>query len=101
VKINTAEMCPACKGSGKVNPTILVTDEIERDLRFIIQSGSKSKLILKTHPYVEAFLKKGFPSKQMNWYRKYFKWVRIQSQNNYQIGQYKFYNGGEDEIRLN
>ena len=101
VKINTAEMCPACKGSGKVNPTILVTDEIERDLKFIVQSGAKSKLTLKTHPYVEAFLKKGFPSKQVNWYRQYFKWVRIKTDNNYQIGQYKFFNESEDEIRLN
>lgn len=101
VKINTAETCPACKGSGKVNPTILVTDEIERDLRFIIQSGTKSKLVLKTHPYVEAFLKKGFPSKQMNWYRQYFKWVKIQPETNYQIGQYKFYSGSDDEIRMN
>ena len=101
VKINTAETCPACKGSGKVNPTILVTDEIERDLRFIVQSGSKSKLTLKAHPYVEAYLKQGFPSRRMNWYRNYFKWVRIQPENNYQIGQYKFYNENEDEIRLN
>ena len=101
VKINTAELCPACKGSGKVNPSILVTDEIERDLKFIIQSGTKSKLILKVHPFVEAFLKKGFPSKQMNWYRQYFKWIKIQPENNYPIGKYKFYNGVDDEIRLN
>lgn len=101
VKINTAEICPACKGSGKVNPTILVTDEIERDLRFIIQSGSKSKLVLKAHPYVEAYLKKGLPSMQMNWYRQFFKWVRIKGENSYQIGQYKFFNENDDEIRLN
>ncbi len=101
VKINTAEVCPACKGSGKVNPTVLVTDEIERDLRFIIQSGIKSKLTLKTHPFVEAFIKKGFPSMQMRWYRRYYKWIRIESDGNFQIGHYKFYNGNEDEIRMN
>ena len=101
VKINTAEVCPACKGSGKVNPTLLVTDEIERDLRFIIQSGTKSKLFLKVHPFVEAFLKKGFPNKQLKWYKEYYKWVRIVSDNNFQIGNFKFYNETEDEIRMN
>ncbi len=101
VRINTAEVCPACKGSGKVNPTVLVTDEIERDLKFIIQSGIKSKLTLKTHPFVEAFIKKGFPSMQMKWYRRYYKWIRIISDGNIQIGHYKFYNGNEDEIRMN
>lgn len=101
VKINTAEMCPACKGSGKVNPTVLVTDEIERDLRFIVQSGVKSKLTLKVHPFVAAFIKKGFPSMQLKWYQRYYKWVRVEPNNNYQIGLYKFYNGNQDEIRMN
>ena len=101
VKINTAEVCPACKGSGKVNPTLLVTDEIERDLRFIIQSGTKSKLYLKVHPFVEAFLRKGFPSKRMKWYQEFYKWVRIVPDNNFQIGNFKFYNENEDEIRMN
>ncbi len=101
VKINTAEVCPACKGSGKVNPTLLVTDEIERDLKFIIQSGTKSKLFLKVHPFVEAFLKKGFPSRQMKWYKSYYKWVRIIPDANFQIGSFKFYNETDDEIRMN
>lgn len=101
VKINTAEVCPACKGSGKVNPTLLVTDEIERDLKFIVQSGTKSKLYLKVHPFVEAFLKKGFPSKQMKWYKQYYKWVRIIPDGNFQIGSFKFYNETDDEIRMN
>ena len=101
VKINTAEVCPACKGSGKVNPTVLVTDEIERDLKFIMQSGVKSKLTLKVHPFVEAFLKKGFPSMQMKWYKDYYKWVRIKADNHLQIGSFRFYNGNEDEIRMN
>ena len=101
VKINTAEICPSCKGSGKVNPTLLVTDEIERDLKFVMQSGIKSKLILKVHPFVEAFLKKGFPSKQMLWYKEYYKWIRIRPNNNLQINNYNFYNDQNDEIRMN
>ncbi|HHM21245.1 MAG TPA: Rne/Rng family ribonuclease [Bacteroidetes bacterium] len=100
VKINTAEVCPACKGSGKVNPTLLVTDEIERDLRFIVQSGTKSKLILKVHPFIEAYLKKGLPSRQMRWYMEFYKWVRIKPDSNFQINSYRFYNGNEDEIRM-
>jgi ribonuclease G len=101
VKINTAEVCPACNGTGKVNPTVLITDDIERDLKFILQSGTKSKLMLKTHPYVEAFLKKGFPNTQMRWYARYYKWIKIKSEPNYQLNEYRFFNENEDEIRLN
>ena len=101
VKINTAEVCPSCTGTGKINPTILLTDEIERDLRFIIQSGSKTKLTLKTHPFIEAYLKKGFPSIRMKWYSSFYKWVSVLSDSSYQLTEYKFYNDNDDEIRLN
>lgn len=101
VKINTAEVCPACNGTGKVTPSVLVTDDIERDLKFIMQSGLKGKLTLKAHPFVEAFLKKGFPNLQMKWYRHYYKWVRIKPDTSYQLAEYKFFNDVDDEIRLN
>ena len=42
VKINTAEVCPTCSGTGKMNPSILLTDDIERDIKFILQSRPKS-----------------------------------------------------------
>ena len=101
VKINTAEVCPTCNGTGKINPSILLVDEIDRDLSFIIQSRPKSKLKLEVHPYIEAFLKKGILSHQMQWFQSYFKWVRIHSNSDYHLTEYRFYDGNEDEIRLN
>ena len=101
VKINTAEVCPSCNGSGKINPSILLTDSINRDLEFIIQSRPNSKLKLRAHPYIHAFLTKGIPSLQMKWYMKFFKWIKIDADANYQVMQYKFYDKNDDEIRLN
>ncbi|GAB4259887.1 MAG: ribonuclease E/G [Saprospiraceae bacterium] len=101
VRINTAEVCPTCQGTGKVNATILITDEIERDLKFIIQSNPKGKVSLKVHPFIEAYLKKGFPSIQMKWFRQFYKWIRIRPDNSYPLTRYKFFNENEDEIRLN
>ena len=100
VKINTAEICPSCKGTGKINPSILLTDELERDLAHILQSRPKSKLQLTCHPYIEAFLKKGIPSIQMRWYMKFYKWIKIRSNADYAMTAYKFFDGNEDEIRL-
>ncbi len=101
VKKNTAEVCPSCGGTGKINASILLTDEIQRDLNFIVQSRPKSKIKLLVHPYIEAYLKKGFPSTQMNWFKKYLKWVRIQSNSDLGLMEYKFYDANQDEIRLN
>lgn len=100
VKINTSEVCPTCNGTGKINASILLLDDIERDLNFIIQSQIKSKIKLQVHPYVEAFLKKGFPNTQMKWYMKYQKWIRIQPNNDFHLTKYRFFDENEDEIRL-
>ena len=102
VKINTAEICPACKGTGKINPSILLTDEIQRDLEFIMQSRPNSQLVLRTHPYVQAHLTKGWlKSAQVKWYRQFFRWIKVQPDTDYQLTEYRFFDANEDEIRLN
>lgn len=101
VKINTAEQCPSCEGTGQVNPTVLITDDIDRDLHFILQSRPKSDLVIKVHPFVEAYLKKGFKSIQVKWFLKLYKWIKIVPDPDYALTKYQFYDGNEDEIRLN
>ena len=100
VMMDTAELCPTCGGTGKVNATILLTDDIERDLEAVMQSRPKAALYLRTHPYIEAFLKRGFPSRQMRWFMKYNKWVRIIANPDYPLSDYRFYEGNDDEIRM-
>ena len=100
VTINTDETCPTCNGSGKVQPTILLTDEIERDLVYLLANKSISKVQLTVHPYVHAFLTKGLPSIKMRWYMKHKKWVTIRQDSNFALTEYRFYDTAEDEIRF-
>lgn len=100
VVIDTAETCPTCSGTGRTNATILVTDDIQRDLEYVMQSRPKNKLFLRCHPFVEAFFKKGFPNAQMRWWMKYNKWIRIVPMNDLALTEYGFFDGNEDEIRL-
>ena len=101
VKINTTETCPTCNGTGKINASILLTDEIERDFRFLLQSHPKSKLKVSVHPYVEAYLKKGLMNLQRKWYFQYYKWLHIKSDDDYPLMEYKFFDENDEEIRLN
>jgi ribonuclease G len=101
VAVDTAEVCPTCGGTGKVNATILLTDDIERDLEFIMQSRPRSPLVLRVHPYLEAYLKKGMANRQVRWFMKYNRWIRILPNADYQLTDYRFFDGNEDEIRLN
>lgn len=100
VKITTAEKCPTCNGTGKINASILLTDDIERDLKLIMEARPHAKLKLRVHPYVAAFLRKGIPNQQMKWYMKYYRWLKVIPDADFPLTTYKWFDEKEDEIRL-
>ena len=101
INISTAEKCPTCNGTGKTNATILLTDEVQRDLNFIMESHPPSKLTLRLHPYLYSFFKKGFSAAQRKWFMKYGKWVKLEQNSDYHLSEYRFFDEKKDEIRLN
>jgi ribonuclease G len=52
------------------------------------------------HPYIEAYIKKGFISKQVRWFAKYGQWIKVKANNAYQITEFHFLNAKEEEIKL-
>ncbi len=100
ISISTQEVCPTCQGTGKIGPGILVVDEIERALAMLMTTAPPAKLTLHVHPFIEAFLKRGLLSRQVGWFRKYKKWIRIQKDNNYQMVEFHFIDGEGEEISL-
>ncbi len=102
VTISTVESCPACNGSGQINASVLVTDHIDRDLNFILTSQPSTKVSIKVHPFIEAYLKHGswWKTPQMQWFLKYKRWVKIVSDGNSQLMEYHFFDQNQDEIRL-
>jgi len=98
--IETAEVCPVCNGSGKVVPTLLFADELNRKVLYIIQDLNKKRVFLKVHPYVAAYLKKGYKSYQVKWLLKFFKWIRVEANNSYTFLEYHFFDENMEEIIL-
>jgi ribonuclease G len=96
--IKTAEVCPSCNGSGEIQASILLIDEIENALRYIIEEIKPVSLSLHVHPFVEAFLKKGYNSHQLKWFIKYKKRIKIKSSTAYHLMEYHFINGQDEEI---
>jgi len=102
VNIDTTEKCSQCNGTGKVNASVLVEDELDRDLQQIIQSRPKSSIKIHVHPYIHAYIKSGwFSSKQVQWYKKYYKWIKVYRNDDFGLNEYKFFDKNDDEIRLN
>ncbi|MDG5799651.1 Rne/Rng family ribonuclease [Marinilabiliaceae bacterium ANBcel2] len=69
--IETSENCPSCLGTGKTGPTILFTEKIEDNIRIAMQEKKIKNLILRVHPYINAYLKKGLFSIALKWKWKY------------------------------
>lgn len=100
MNIITAEVCPACEGSGKIKASILLVDEIATNLDYIIKNQNQKEITLFVHPYVEAYLKKGMPSVQWKWFFKYKKWVKLKSNPNFTMTEYRFFKSLDEEITL-
>jgi len=98
--IETAEVCPICKGSGKVVPTVLHADEINNKVTYILKDLNKLKLTLKAHPFVVAYLTKGWRSPRNKWFLKYFKWVRVRVNPALSLLEYQFLDENKEEIIL-
>jgi ribonuclease G len=98
VKITTNEVCPTCLGTGKIQSSLLLEDEIERNIKTL--SAKHAKLTIQLHPFMAAYFKKGFPSRRMNWFFDYKKWINIQEMHDFALTEYSFLDENEIEIEL-
>jgi ribonuclease G len=99
MEVLVTEQCPVCAGTGKVRSTVMLIDEIENNLDYLIQDQNEKKLTLNVHPFVHAYLTKGLKSIQMKWYLKYRKWVSIHKTQDFHLLEYVFINAIGEEIK--
>ncbi len=99
VNINTQEVCPSCNGTGKVSSTLILEDEMEKNLSYLVMQKHK-ELTLHVHPIMEAYLKKGFISKRRKWSWKYKQNIKVKANTNYHLTEYHFFDGNEEEIKM-
>ncbi len=97
--INTSEVCPSCDGTGKISSTLILEDEIEKNLSYLIMQ-KHTGLSIEVHPILNAYLTKGFPSKRLKWQWKYKQKISIKSNSNYHLTEFHFYDKSDEEIKL-
>ncbi len=98
VEMDVREVCPTCQGKGKIQPTILFTEHLEEELQAYTEAFGR-KLKLYVHPYVYAYIDKGwFSSIRKTWKRKYG--VKILSSEQLGLIQYKFTDKKGTELLL-
>jgi len=101
VSINTAEVCPSCNGTGKISSSLLLEDEIEKRLQYLITHKHKN-LTIYVHPIVYSHLTKGiFTSIARKWNKKFKTAIKIKQNSDYYFYRISFsFDSNEEEIKF-
>jgi len=100
LNIVTKEICPTCGGTGKIAPTILITDQIETSVEYVLVKQNEKQLTISLHPFLHAYFTKGIISRQVKWFLKFKKWVRLEKDSSLALLEYHFRNKAGGEIEL-
>jgi len=100
MSVETTEKCPACGGSGEVKASIIITYEIENYIKYLSNEQNETHIKLFVHPFIHAYLTKGFFSLRLKWMMKYRIWLNIKSSVSYNLLEYHFFNKADDEFKL-
>lgn len=100
MKIATKEVCPSCNGTGKIEASILVTDQIEGHLHHLFEKQNEKSLVLALHPFLYAYYTQGFISKRVKWFFKYNRSVNLVKDSSLGITEFHFLNKDGEEIDL-
>ena len=98
--IVTTEACPSCFGKGEVQPSLLFTDTLHEKIDYLVNSLGSKNFIMYVHPYVDAFLKKGFISLYRRWQLEYGFRFRILPDQSRAYLQYRVIDSERNEIDL-
>ena len=99
MNINTSEICPSCQGTGKISSTLILEDEIEKNLSYLAMQ-KHNDLTIVVHPIIEAYLTKGFITRRRKWSWKYKIKLGIKANNAYHLTEFRFFDQNEEEIKL-
>ena len=71
VEVQVEETCPTCMGKGRIQPSILFTDQVEEACAHMAEEHGRG-MKLHLHPYVYAYVSKGLLfSLKSRWYFRY------------------------------
>ncbi|MFZ9263491.1 MAG: Rne/Rng family ribonuclease [Chitinophagaceae bacterium] len=97
--INTQEQCPSCQGTGKISSTLVLEDEIEKNISYLHEQKHKSLKVM-VHPILYAYLTKGFISIRRKWSWRYKIKLDIVEDTTYHLTEFHFFDANGEEIRL-
>ncbi len=101
ISVDLSEICPVCKGTGKIKSSITIVGDIENDIKYLTQEQNEKKLTLITHPFIHSYITKGlFSSQRKRWEKTFNVSLRAVSSPDNGMLEYSFLNSEGEEIKL-
>ncbi len=89
-EINTTEQCPLCHGTGKIASTVVIDEQIERQLADLVEKKPSAQFVLNVSPILGAYLTRGlWNSFVAKWRRKYKCKLQVRELTDHSILQYE------------
>ena len=98
ITIKTRESCPSCNGSGEIEAPIVFVEQLKDKLDMLAQKKSVKEITLVAHPFVIAYLKKGFPSFQFKWSLKNRIFLYLRENHSFSFLEHSFINSKGQRI---
>lgn len=100
-EIDTTETCPTCHGTGKIQSSMVIDEQIARALSYYVNDRGMKSLTLKTSPILGAYLTRGTilkPSYLTKWKNKYKCKLRIAEVQDFAVLQYEFHTDNGEKL---
>jgi ribonuclease G len=99
VNINTSELCPSCNGTGKISSSIVLADEIEKNLNYLIMQ-KHTRLTIGVNPIIYTYLNHGLFSIRRKWSWKYKQRIRVKPDDHCHLTEFRFFDRQGEEIKI-
>lgn len=101
MNVEIQETCPTCMGSGKIEPSVLLTDQIEDKLKLVLAQQKDKRITLKVHPFVASYINKGlWKTLRRQWQSQLNIKLNVIAIPSYDLLGYKFFDQNNREIEL-
>ena len=89
MNIKTREENPSGTEGNEVEAPIVLIDKISEEIERLLNRG-ENNINLNIHPFIAAYLEKGYPSVRLKWYFKHKTWIKIVPRDAYKYLEYRF-----------
>jgi ribonuclease G len=98
MNIDVTEKCPTCRGTGKIGPSMVFLDELKNQVKERIGEYHLNKLVMHVHPFIEAYLNKGWNSLRKKWSKEMNCRITVKGLSSFQLLQYGLFTEQGEEV---